>query len=438
MGSKNPSKWHTEWVAVQDTFEISRRIVEVAKSRMKDDFVIAIHGPRSVGKSTVLRRLARDCNAEVVDLDDIATRNAFAADPRLFVSQRTRVFLDEYQQVPVSLDAIKAELNRSSIPGRFVIAGSTRHDSLPAAAQALTGRLHILDLLPLSQGEISGVRENFLEIVLRKPDAAIITNAQGLTRSDYIERVCAGGFPLAVRREASSRARWFDDYVRLSVERDVGQIAPRLRQTSLLSPLLERLASQTGQVLNMAKCGDQIGMAKSTVENYFKHLEAVYLVRRLPAWGKNLRSRIGTLPKIHIVDSGLAARLLGLTPMRLATLNPTAMSEFGHLLETFVVGELFKQSTWLDEQVQFSHWRTRDGDEVDLLAEADDGRVVAFEIKAAARVSDDAIRSMRKLRTVAGHAFTAGFLLYTGDWSYTVDDRIHVVPINRLWTSLSS
>lgn len=425
-------------MAKQHTVEIPRRIVEVAKDRMEEDLVIAIHGPRSVGKSTVLRRLARECNADIVDLDDLATRDAFTADPSLFVSQGTSLFLDEYQQVPESLDAIKAELNRSSIPGRFVITGSTRHDTLPPAAQALTGRLHILDLLPLSQGEMVGVRENFLEIVLRNPNAAIKSNAQGLTRSDYIERVCAGGFPLAIRREGSGRARWFDDYVRLSVERDVGQIAPRLRQASLLSPLLERLASQTGQVLNIAAIAEQIGMAKSTTEVYVRHLEAVYLLRRLPAWGKSLRSRVGKLPKIHIVDSGLAARLLRLTPARLAKLDPTAMSEFGHLLETFVVGEIFKQSTWLDEPVRLAHWRTRDGDEVDLLAEADDGRVVAFEVKASARVSDDALMPMRKLRSVAGEAFTGGFLLYTGDRSYTVDDRIHVVPINRLWTPISS
>jgi len=385
---------------------------------MEEELVIAIHGPRSVGKSTVLRRLARECNAVVVDLDDLATREAFTADPGLFVSQETSLFLDEYQQVPESLDAIKAELNRSSIPGRFVITGSTRHDALPSAAQALTGRLHILDLLP--------------------PGAVIKSNAPGLTRSDYIERVCTGGFPLAIRREGSSRARWFDDYVRLSVERDVVQIAPRLRQASLLSPLLERLASQTGQVLNIAAIAEHIGMPKTTTEVYARHLEAVYLLRRLPAWGKSLRSSVGKLPKIHIVDSGLAARLLGLTPARLAKLDPTAMSEFGHLLETFVIGEIFKQATWLDERVQLGHWRTRDGDEVDLIAEADDGRVVAFEVKASARVSDDALKPMRKLRSMAGEAFMGGFMLYTGDHSYTVDDRIHVVPINRLWTPISS
>ena len=403
---------------------------------MAVEFVIAIHGPRSVGKSTVLRRLAHDVGADVIDLDNLATHSAFAADPTLFITKIVPLFLDEYQRVPSSLDAIKAVLNQSAVPGRFVITGSTRHDSLPPAAQALTGRLHILDLLPLSQGEISGVSENFLEIALHHPLVVARSTGKGLSRDDYIGRICAGGFPLALQREGSSRDRWFDDYVRLSIERDVELVAPRIRQATLLAPLLERLASQTGQVLNMAACADQIGMKKSTAENYVRLLEAVYLVRRLPAWGKTLRSRVGQLPKIHIIDSGLAARLLRLTPTRLATLNPSVMSEFGHLLETFVVGELLKQSSWLEDHAELSHWRTRDGDEVDLVVERDDGQIVAFEVKATTHIKDSDLKSMRTLRAMTGRSFVGGFLLYTGEHSYTVEEGIYVVPISRLWTPM--
>jgi predicted AAA+ superfamily ATPase len=85
---------------------------------------------------------------------------------------------------------------------------------------------------------------------------------------------------------------------------------------------------------------------------------------------------------VHLVDSGLAARLLRLTPARLATLDPAALTEFGNLLETFVVGELRKQASWLDERVALGHWWTSDGTEVDLVAEFDDGHVLAFEVKA--------------------------------------------------------
>lgn len=96
-------------------------------------------------------------------------REAFRQDPGLFVAEPAPVCIDEYEHVPETLDAIKAELNRRTSPGRFVITGSKRHDALPSAAQALTGRLHVLTVLPLTQGEIAGVRENFVESVLGDP-----------------------------------------------------------------------------------------------------------------------------------------------------------------------------------------------------------------------------------------------------------------------------
>ena len=97
---------------------------------------------RMVDDPVVLR------GARMIDLDDVATRDAVAADPATFVAGDRTVCIDEYQKAPVVLDAIKAELNRGSGPGRFVLTGSTRHDALPAAAQALTGRLSRLPIYP--------------------------------------------------------------------------------------------------------------------------------------------------------------------------------------------------------------------------------------------------------------------------------------------------
>lgn len=118
-----------------------RRVPAVALERMADDPVLLLEGPRSVGKSTLLREIANLRGARILDLDDLATRDAVAADPGTMIVGDQPVCIDEYQKAPVVLDAIKAELNPGATPGRFVLTGSTRHDSLPRAAQALTGRL---------------------------------------------------------------------------------------------------------------------------------------------------------------------------------------------------------------------------------------------------------------------------------------------------------
>ena len=165
---------------------MKRRLGEVVLARLSDEPVLALHGPRSVGKSTLLRMTAERYGVAVIDLDDLAVRDAFRADPGLFVVGPAPVCIDEYQHVRETLDAIKGELNRLTSPGRFVITGSTRHDALPSAAQALTGRLHVVTVLPLSQGEIADVLENFVEGVLEDPLLPISDALSMTTREEYV------------------------------------------------------------------------------------------------------------------------------------------------------------------------------------------------------------------------------------------------------------
>ncbi|WP_084010522.1 AAA family ATPase [Pseudofrankia sp. DC12] len=179
---------------------------------MVDEPVILLQGPRAVGKSTLLRELAAAVGAEVIDLDDLAVRDAVGRDPGLFVGGDRPTFIDEYQRAPIVLEAIKAELNRDSRPGRFVLTGSARHESLPTVAQALTGRLHRLPVYPLSQGEIGQVHERLLDNLFADATSVVRAGApSSATRADYISRVVAGGFPLALARgSATARNRWFD------------------------------------------------------------------------------------------------------------------------------------------------------------------------------------------------------------------------------------
>jgi uncharacterized protein len=414
---------------------VDRRLRDVIHSRMHDEPVVVLQGPRTVGKSTLLQALARSRDREIIDLDDLATRDAARADPTLFVQGEPPVLIDEFQHVPELLDAIKAELNRDGAPGRFVLTGSTRYATLPGAAQALTGRAHRIDVLPLSQGEIAGIREDFAEALLSDPGSLVGSRPPATTRTEYVSRVVTGGFPPVLRRaRPADRTRWFDDYVNLVIERDVMELT-RIRQRRQLPLLLRQLASQTGQVLNIAKAATAIGMDKSTAENYTKLLEAVFLVHQLPAWGTTLGPQIGAAPKVHIVDSGLAARLLRLTDSKLGLASAQALTELGHLLETFVVGEVCKQLGWLDSPVQQGHWRTHAGEEVDLVIEREDGMVAALEVKAGTRPAGGGLRGLLALRRKLGSQFLGGVVLYTGAHAYTHDSGVHVIPINRLWHS---
>ena len=147
-----------------------RRLVDVAEARFAEEPVLVLNGPRTVGKSTLLGQLAARLGRPVIDCDDPATRSAVRADPGRFVESAEPVLIDEYQHVPELLDAIKAQLNRDLRPGRYVLAGSTRYAAIPAAAEALTGRVDIIPVLPLTQGEIDGIRETFVARLLDGDD----------------------------------------------------------------------------------------------------------------------------------------------------------------------------------------------------------------------------------------------------------------------------
>ena len=413
---------------------VDRRIAANVLDRLNDEPVVALQGPRTVGKSTLLAEVARRHGVRVIDLDQPAVRDAVSSDPATFVSGPAPVCIDEFQKAPVVLDAIKAELNRNLAPGRFVITGSTRFDALPTAAQALTGRIHIVDVLPFSQGEMTAHTETFLDTALSDPKSLVTSAQSSSTRADYIDRLSIGGMPLAITRSPDGRRRWFDDYVRMSLERDVRDLT-NVRYGTLLPALLRRLAGQTAQVLNMAKAGSDVGLKAATTETYTKLFEALFLIRRLPAWGRTLRARVVASPKVHVLDSGLAARLMGMTPERLAGPDPAARAEFGHLFETFVVGELLKQASWTADIASVGHWRTHDGQEADLVIERVDGSVVAFEVKAASRTDRGDASGLRALRETLGEGFLAGFVISTGELSYRLEDRIYVVPADRLWST---
>lgn len=417
---------------------VSRRIEDVARRLLSEEPVLALHGPRAVGKTTLLRSIAASRGVGVIDLDDLATREAVAEDPAAFVSGQAPVCIDEYQHVPSVLDAIKAELNRDGSPGRFLITGSTRHDSLPLMAQSLTGRLHRMTVHPLSQSEIAGVDVNLISTLFSEPAALVSAQRSATTRDEYVARVAAGGFPAALRRATvAARSRWFGDYVSLCLERDVAELA-RIQQKATLPGLLARLVAQTGQILNVSAAGAEAGLNKRTADNYTKLLEALFLVYRVPAWGKTLRARAVAMPKLHVVDSGLAAHLLHLSPEKLGRLEPTALQQFGHLFETFVVGEVHKQLSLMDGIASIGHWRTHDGAEVDLVIERDDGSVVALEIKAGSRVGDRDMAGLRVIRDALGDAFVAGVVLHTGEWSYASKGRLFALPVDRLWTPIGT
>lgn len=256
------------------------------------------------------------------------------------------------------------------------------------------------------------------------------------SRRDYLELLCRGGYPEAVRIGASARRKFFRNYVRTVTQRDAPEIS-RVRHVEELPRILRLLAATTAQETRDTELAERLSIDRRTLRaNYLPLLHTVYLAFELPAWSRNLVSRVSRHPKSYLVDTGLAAQLLGTTPDRLA--EPTAPGT-GALLETFAVNELVRQAARAadDLGIGLFHYRAHTGSEIDVIAETDDGRIVAIEVKAAASADGRDFSHLAAVRDRVDRLpdleFVRGIVLYTGDRSLSFGDRLEAVPLAALW-----
>lgn len=411
---------------------------------LTDSPAVLIHGPRQCGKTTLARMACgpdspafgrqeispsrrRLPEYEYVSFDDDIARGAAEAAPVEFVADLPEhVILDEVQLVPSLFSALKMEIDRKRVPGRFLLMGSTHVLLAAKLSDSLAGRLQTLRLHPLAQCELERRDAFFLD--------ALFENRFKFRRSERLgaqlaERVTAGGYPPALKRPAGPRrVSWYNDYLDALVQRDVRDLA-RLDAPDALSRLLAVAAAQTASLFNASSLAAPFQLSRPTIRNYTSLLERVFLLERLPPWHSNRLSRLVKTPKLHVGDSGLASALLGVNASALAV----DRSLFGRLLETFVFQELRRQASWHDARMTFFHFRDKDGVEVDIVIERDAGLVAGVEVKATATVTGEDFRGLRKLAKAAGGRFAGGVVLYDGETSAGFGDKLYAVPFRRLW-----
>jgi hypothetical protein len=193
--------------------------------------------------------------------------------------------------------------------------------------------------------------------------------------------------------------------------------------------VLSLLALRVGSLLNVSELSRSSGVPNSTLQRYLALLEHTFLVRWIPAWSSNRSRRLVRSPKTALVDPGLLAHLAGITSARLRN-DPVVA---GPLLENLVAVELWKQLGWSRTRADLLHFRVHGGREVDLVLEADDGRIVGIEVKAAASLERRDFAGLEALREAAGSRFRRGIVLYTGREALPFGRGAFALPIGSLW-----
>lgn len=409
---------------------ITRHVQSRITTALQDTRVVLVVGPRQAGKTT-LARLYANSDRPYITLDDPATLAAARSDPAGFVRGLGRAVIDEVQRAPDLLLAIKESVDKDQAPGRFLLTGSTNLMALPIVADSLAGRLEVITLLPFAQAELAGTPGDLLERLYDGGGLPFVTSP--VVGDALMDRVLKGGYPEALRRTSASRRQaWLQDYVALILDRDVRDIA-NIDQLDRMPRLLDVLAAHAGQLVNHSSYGAALGLTAPTAQKYVGILERLFLLRQVPPWSHNAVSRLTKTPKLHFLDTGLLAALRGTTASQLQK-DRTA---YGPLLESFVVSEVLKLTTWSDRRLRISHYRTKEQDEVDLVIEDRRGRVIGIEVKASATVRAQDLRGLRQLQAAVGDKFVHGLVLHDHDRITPFDEKLHAVPVSLLWEAAS-
>ena len=407
---------------------IERRILPLVGESLVDTRVVMVMGARQVGKSTLCEAIAASERRQMVSLDDQAPRANAHADPAGFLAGfGGPVFIDEVQRVPELILAIKRIVDREQQPGRFLLSGSANILGSRKIQEALTGRIELLHLAPLAQAELESAKGNLVDALFAASPPRIEHAPIG--RAAFADRIAAGGYPEARIRRGRRREHWYSNYLTTTFERDLQAIAD-LHKEHEMRRLLALLATRSGNLLHYANVAGSLELDGKTVKSYIELLEAIFLVRRIPAWRPGLLQRVVHAPKVYVTDSGLLTHLLGSDERRIAKDGRVT----GIALETFAAMEILKLASWSETELHVYHFRDHRGGEVDLVLEDRAGRIAAIQVKAKVSLSGaDHTKSLRKLREALGSQFVAGAVLHAGDQTLPLGDRLWAIPVSGLW-----
>ena len=340
---------------------IVRNIEKELESKLFKGKVLILYGPRQSGKTTFLKNfLKKYDNTIYINCDVPENRDGLS--PKSpenllsFVGKHKVIAIDEAQRVENIGLTLKILVD--TYPELQVIAtGSSSFDLENTLAEPLTGRHYDFMFLPPMYSELSFLYES------KKEQQASLTNR--LLFGSYPEIV----FPKEGVTLRESIKLITDDYSMKDILAFEG-----LRKSDTLVKVLKVLAYQVGSEVSYGEISRNFGIALKTVERYIEILEKAFIVFRLQPHTGNKRTGLRRTRKIYFWDCGLRNALIN------SFENLDVRPDKGALFENYVISELFKLNFNSKIKKNFYFWRAYDGEEVDLVEEAD-GALKGYEVK---------------------------------------------------------
>lgn len=392
---------------------------------------VMVTGARATGKTTTALREAQ----QIDRLDQPGVAAIYRADPDAALRRARRpVLLDEWQEVPEVLAAVKRAVDADPAPGQFVLTGSVRAD-LDTETWAGTGRVVRMHLYPLTEREVHGSigpdHTSFL-------DRFITTGVEDLRLPDtvpdidgYVETALRSGFPEVVYRERSTRQRmvWLASYLDDLVTRDAA-LLDASKDPTKLRRYVNALALHNAGMPTDATVYRSADVNAKTAAGYDQLLRNLYVLDVIPAWATNRIARLVKAGKRYMIDSGVAAAAAGLTAE--SVLGDADL--LGRYFDAFAVAQLRPEVALAQPRPRLHHLRVEAGRrEVDLVVELGSRQVTAFEFKAGAAPDRQDAKHLFWLRDELGDTFVGGAVLHSGPGIYELGDRVYAIPLCAIW-----
>jgi uncharacterized protein len=351
--------------------------------------VVGLFGPRQSGKTTLVKNVFK--KHIYLNFEDPETRELAASDPKRFFKENENkhgIILDEFQYVPQILSYVQIESDEKKRPGYFVLTGSQNFLMNQAITQSLAGRIGILTLLPLSIEELKHNK--------RLP-------------SSVDELIFNGGYP-KIYTDKFSPGDLYPSYIHSYVERDIRQLV-NVENLRTFQKFMQLCAGRIGQLLNISDIAMNCGINSRTADKWLSILQASYIIFLLSPYHENFNKRVTKTPKLYFYDTGLACSLLDIKNSSTLALSPFR----GHLFESFIISDLFKQYFSLGTKAPLYFWRDKNGlIEVDCLVNL--GRdLIPVEVKSGQTIVTSFFDSLAKWNDLAQTDPENGYVVYGGD-----------------------
>jgi len=374
------------------------RDAEQSLLRLSRQFkAVALVGPRQSGKTTLAKYSFPE--KPYISLENPDTRRFALDDPRAFLDQfPDGAILDEAQRAPELFSYLQQILDEHNETGKFIITGSNNFLLQESISQSLAGRIAYLFLLPFTMSELAE------------------TNGKNVQ-----ETIFKGTYP-PVYDQPVEPSKWYSDYIRTYVERDVRQLK-NITDLNTFERFLRLCAGRIGQLLNMSNIAIETGVDSKTIASWISILESGFILFRLQPHHTNFNKRIVKMPKLYFYDTGLACSLLGIHNAR--QLDYHYMT--GSLFENLVISEMIKTRFNRAENSNLFFWRDNVGHEIDILIESP-GTLFPVEIKYGKTITAEFFKGLLFWQKISGT--DKGVVIYGGDSSQKRSNGFDIIP----WT----